>query len=96
LFFAQRTAHCRLIGRARCTGCSPIGLRFDDDPEYEGIISPGFGIAQWGFTSLDAFAIGDGFDDWRALKTYWRNERGVVDEFEGVIVFWDGPLGDGP
>jgi hypothetical protein len=38
---------------------------------------------------LDAFAIGDGFESWRALKDYWQNERDVDKEFVGVIIFWE-------
>jgi hypothetical protein len=93
LYFAQRTQHCFLIGRARCIGSSPITLVFDEDEESEGIISPRFGIAQWGFASLDAFAIGDGFESWQALKTYWQVERGIEHEYQGTIIFWEGTHG---
>ena len=89
LFFGLRTRRCKLIGYARCIGSWPIELVFDDDPESEGVISPGSGLGQWGFASFDAFAIGDGFESWQALKSYWQNERGVADEFVGVIIFWE-------
>jgi hypothetical protein len=90
LFFAQRTPSCFLIARAVCIGVSPIRLLFDDDVEVEGVISPGLGLMQWGYASLDAFAIGDGFENWAALKNYWRIEHGCTQEFAGTIVFWEG------
>jgi hypothetical protein len=90
LFFAQRTKGCFLIARAICVGVSPVKLVFDDNPESEGVITLGFGLAQWGgYASLDAFAIGDGFADWKALKTYWRVERGYDDGFAGMIILWE-------
>jgi hypothetical protein len=87
LYFGQRTQHCILIGRTVCIGISPLTLMFDDDDESEGVVSPGFGIGQWGYATLDEFAQGDGFPNWRAFRHYWRSEREVT-EFEGSIVFW--------
>jgi hypothetical protein len=89
LYFGQRSPASFLIGRAVCIGIMPVTLVFDDDPEHEGVISPGFGITQWGFCSLDEFAIGDGFENWAALKNYWRIDRGYTEEFSGSIIFWD-------
>jgi hypothetical protein len=89
LFYAQRSPACFLIGRVICIGVSPIRLVFSDDEESEGIISPGFGIGQWGYRSLDDFAVGDGFADWAALKIYWQVDRGCGDEFAGHIIFWE-------
>jgi hypothetical protein len=90
LFFAQRTRACFLIARAVCTGVAPITLVFDADPEAEGVISPGFGIMEWGYDSLDAFAVGDGFKDWAELKNFWTVERGSAEfAFKGNIIFWE-------
>jgi hypothetical protein len=88
LFTGLRTPACKLIARRRCIGIRKITLLFDDDPEYEGIISPGFGIADWGYASLDDFAVGDGFANWGELKAFWRETHRVITEFEGVIIFW--------
>jgi hypothetical protein len=87
LYTGMRTAACKLICRRTCLGTSPIQLVFDDDdPMGEGIISPG--SDQWGYASLDAFAVGDGFANWADLKAFWRLTNGVTEEFEGRIVFW--------
>jgi hypothetical protein len=88
LFFAQRTRHCFLIARTFCTGVAPITLVFDN--EHEGVISPGLRIAQWGYGSLDAFAVGDGFANWAELKKFWAVERGCDEfSFKGNIIFWE-------
>ena len=89
LYQGMRTKHCRLLGRPVCTVVRPITLIFNDaDDELEGIVSPG-GIAQWGYASLDDFADGDGFADWQELKAFWRIKHVGVDEFAGVIIFWE-------
>lgn len=95
LYSGMRTKGCLLIGLATCTGVSKIALVFDDDDpkEGDGVISPGFGIMEWGFSSLDSFARGDGFKDWSELRKFWRQEHPGVDMFEGVIIFWK-PLTD--
>lgn len=91
LYCGLRTRQCFLIGRARCIGTSKITLVFDDDDpeEGDGVISPGFGLAEWGYGSLDAFARGDGFADWAKLRQFWREEHPGVDMFDGVIIFWE-------
>ena len=89
LYTGQRTPACKLIAERTCIGTSDITLVFDDDHESEGIISPGFGIAQWGYASLDEFARGDGFANWAGLKAFWRKEHGSIEMFEGTIIFWD-------
>jgi hypothetical protein len=90
LYFAQRTQHCFLIAHTVCIGVAPITLVFDSDPESEGVISPGLGIMEWGYASLDAFAVGDGFESWAALRQFWLVERGCDEfAFKGNIIFWE-------
>jgi hypothetical protein len=90
LFFGQRTRRCFLIARAVCIDVAPITLVFDNDPEAEGVISPGLGIRQWGYGSLEAFAVGDGFASWAELKKFWVGERGSAEfSFQGNIIFWE-------
>lgn len=89
LYCGMRTRQCFLIGKARCLFSCDITLLFDDDPEMEGVVSPGFGLAQWGYNSLDAFAQGDGFKDWQELKSFWAAEHPTIREFVGVITFWE-------
>jgi hypothetical protein len=92
LFFGLRTQHCFLIARALCIRSSPITLVFEE--KSQGIVAPSLDLPQWGYKSLDAFAVGDGFEDWKALKTYWLVERGVEDKFEGTIIFWGSNKGE--
>lgn len=95
LYYAQRSrVHSMLINAdvpVRCVDVQPVGLVFDDsDPEEgEGVIAPGLGIISWGYDSLDAFAIGDGFKDWAALRRFWREHHPGVDQFDGEIIFWE-------
>lgn len=84
LYTGMRTKHCELIARATCKDVLPITLLFDTDPEMEGVIMPGFGVAG----GLDAFAISDGFTSWAELKAFWRKHHPGVDEFHGFIISW--------
>jgi hypothetical protein len=89
LYFAQRTQYRFLIASTICTGRAPITLVFDSDPEFEGVISLGLGIAEWGYGSLDAFAVGDGFENWAALRQFWMVKRAGDFTFTGTIIFWN-------
>lgn len=82
----MRTKSCRLIGRATCTDVARITLCFDDDdPEFEGVIVPGLPA----LGGLDEFARCDGFDDWAALRGFWRREHPGLDQFEGIWIIWN-------
>lgn len=84
LYCGMRTRNCRLIGRAHCTSIEPVRIIFDEDPEGEGIVLPGFGYAG----GLDQFAREDGFASWAELKAFWREHHAGVDRFEGVLIRW--------
>jgi hypothetical protein len=90
LYCRQRHPGGFLIGRAQCRLVCPITLVFnDDDRDEEGVISPGVGLIQWGFSGLDDFARGDGFENWKELREFWRQTHPGVDMFEGAIIFWE-------
>lgn len=88
LYTGMRTKHCRLIMRAPCVDIRPIRILFDDDPEYEGIVTPTLGYPD----GLDGFARADGFQSWAELKAFWRERHPGIDEFEGVIISWEPQL----
>lgn len=86
LYTGMRTSACRLIGKAICYDVSHITILFNDqDPEGEGIITPGFGFAG----GIEGFAVADGFASWAELKAFWRKHHPGVDEFDGVLISWE-------
>jgi hypothetical protein len=89
LYTAMRTKKCKLIGKAECTAVYEIEILFDDDEEYEGVISrPPLVML------LDEFARRDGFKDWSEMKAFWREhhpETVRAGEFKGLLIQW-GPL----
>jgi hypothetical protein len=84
LYTGMRTKHCRLIGSAVCADVRSITLLFDLNPEYEGILLPGFGFPG----GLDGFAASDGFASWEYLKAFWQQNHPGIDEFTGVLITW--------
>jgi hypothetical protein len=88
LYTGMRTRQCKLIGRAKCQDVIAVTLLFNDaDSEAEGVIAPGFVVAD----GRDAFAHRDGFATWSELKAFWRVSHPGIDEFTGVLITW-GPL----
>lgn len=93
LFCQQRTRQCFLIGRARCTKTPAIVIKFPlmlvggpvgiDEVEVEGM--PSLVTA----AGLDAFAVSDGFDDWAALRAFWREHHRGVNRFTGRMICWE-------
>ena len=92
LYFGMRTKQCRLVARAQCVAHDDIALVFDATAysKSEGVRSP-HGIAAYGCTTLDDFAVGDGFNDWGEFRHYWRQVLGP-DRFvwSGRITVWGG------
>lgn len=84
LYTGMRTSHCMLIGTAICKSVQPI--RFDFEAQE---IQIGANRALESLPDLDAFAVTDGFDDYRGLCEFWRENHGEVARWEGILIAWD-------
>lgn len=84
LYVGMRTRQCRLLGIALCRSVEPV------------VIDVGDGIIHFWRTTeslttkrdLNAFANRDGFEDWRAMQAFWRNEHPSIAVFDGVLIRW--------
>lgn len=83
LYTGMRTNHCRLIGTATCVSVEPICFDFDAQE-----VTIGGGAPIGDLPSLDAFAIQDGFEDFRSLVEFWRENHDGVEQWEGVLIRW--------
>lgn len=83
LYTAMRTNRCRLIGNAICASVEPIRFDFDSQEVTIGGLSPMVDLSD-----LDAFAQLDGFDDFRSLVEFWRENHAGVQQWEGVLIRW--------
>lgn len=82
LYTGLRTSSTRLLRQASCDCVLAIriGLANGGDVVIDG-------------TKLDAqqrteFAQADGFTDWPSMRTWFRDQYGGTDEFEGFLVRW--------
>jgi hypothetical protein len=86
LYCGMRTKHCFLIGNARCTDVAAIDIHFGRHQDW--LCTPVHGILE-GADELDRFARSDGFPAWIGLRNFWRIHHPGVDDFTGVIIFWE-------
>jgi hypothetical protein len=94
LYTGQRTPRCQLVARRTCLGIARIRLMLANNGimlvDYAEVIDFPYSrdrIAD--LADLDAFAVNDGFDNWRDLKAFWAGERGRnVNQWSGCIIFW--------
>lgn len=87
LYYAQRTKHCRLLGRPTCRLQLPIRLMFGKKPS---VTIQGYDSAT-SATELDHFAFQDGFDYWYQLCHFWSNfhpEAYDAGAWSGVLIGW--------
>ncbi len=86
------------FARGICVDCDDVYVYFDDvHPSVE------LGYQYWdgesecrecltGFEKCDPIARAEGFQDWRALQTFYLNrpnEKEPIERFQGYIVKWD-------
>lgn len=88
LYTAMRTKQCELIGRARCTTVEPIEMHFRERRRSDWVRSSTLGKIDRP-ENLRRFAQSDGFEDWERLREFWREEHPGIDDFVGVIIFWE-------
>jgi hypothetical protein len=94
LYQGMRTRHCRLIGKATCTGTVNVAIVLASDGADWIHLSDGRHVDG---DRLNEFAQGDGFEDWRAMREFWKVEHPEIADFlktpggalfEGVIITW--------
>jgi hypothetical protein len=83
LYTALRTKHCRLIGRAVCK--SALRIRLDVEC---GRVEFSSGAAITEADEIEAFAMRDGFPNWKAMRQFWEIEHPKVPVFSGVLIMW--------
>ena len=83
LYTGMRTSHCKLIGRSICASVEPIRFDFDTQDVTIAGNPPMTDLAD-----LDAFAQRDGFEDFRGLVEFWRENHSGVQQWEGVLIRW--------
>lgn len=94
LYYGMRTKHCRLIGTATCAAVLPVRIDF----KRCNILVEGRGLIS-GIDKLDAFAVKDGFEDWAAMRAFWRAEHSAqrkkgepspapLTAWRGVLIEW--------
>lgn len=83
LYVAMRTATCRLLGAPRCTAVNPITLDFPNDRVSIG------GVILTGWSQLNAFSQGDGFEDWADMRAFWAENHPGAPVFSGIQLLWD-------
>lgn len=84
LYTGMRTKSCKLIRRAKCLDVSTVRLDFDAT-RVEVLET---GTAWTTIDECNAFAVADGFTDWKDMHAFWRKEHPDIDAFEGVLIRW--------
>lgn len=84
LYYAMRTKQCRLIRRSVCLDISTV--RLDLDATRVECLETG--TAWTTQADCDAFAVADGFADWKDMLAFWRTEHPGIEQFEGVLIRW--------
>ncbi|MEW9304740.1 hypothetical protein [Labrys neptuniae] len=83
LYVSMRTRYCRLLGAPRCTAVNPITLDFQNNRVTVG------GVTLTGWSQLQAFARGDGFEDWADMRAFWAENHPATPVFSGIQLLWD-------
>lgn len=87
LYCGMRTKGCFPIGRARCTSVLPIELHFI---EWGSAVVGSGKVAEHCYFDerLHVFAQADGFENWEAMKAFWREQHPGIDQFRGWLIQW--------
>ena len=91
LYCGMRRKGCfKIIDDVTCLRVNEITLdvRMSDRPDlWAGSILWSNGVPLQSIADLDAFAVSDGFVDFAAMATFWRQNHGD-DIFHGVHIIW--------
>jgi hypothetical protein len=83
LYTGMRTNHCRMIGTATCKSVESIRFDFEKQEVVIGGAAPIEDLPD-----LDAFAASDGFEDFRDLRQFWRDNHSGVEQWSGILIRW--------
>jgi hypothetical protein len=83
LYTGMRSRKCRLVGRAICIGVGPVRLDFRAE-----VVSLWTGVTLAQPDELSAYAVRDGFGDWREMVSFWRTAHPDAPAFCGVAIEW--------
>lgn len=84
LYTGMRTRSCKKLGTATCTAL--LRIRLDFEHRRVEFLESGQAITTPDDT--DAFAVGDGFADWRDMQAFWAKEHPDLTAWEGVMIQW--------
>ena len=84
LYTGMRTKHCALIIKITCLAAPKIALYFKGPTRVETS-----GVVLRDAKALDSFAVSDGFNDFAAMRAFWREEHDAS-RFGGTWVRWMG------
>lgn len=92
LYCGMRTKGCFLIGKARCIRVRPILLLLAAHliiicPRKVRRSSSKIRLSTVG--ELHDFAQSDGFQNFEAMVTFWKNEHANTRRFEGQLIEWE-------
>lgn len=91
LYVGMRTKHCRRIGVATCLAVLRLRIDFDQRRvEYES------GNAITTEEDTDAFAMADGFADWKDMESFWVREHPGRRQWSRVMIQWGHTLQPDP
>lgn len=83
LYTGMRTKYCRLIARVTCAEIGRIRI------DLTGIIMGTLIAAPLTMkVELDAFAVLDGFEDWRDMVAFWKAQHPGITDFRGNQIRW--------
>ena len=86
LYSGMRTRSCKLLATATCLAVWPIRFDFQSGQELVQVHSHASTLK----AERDFFAQRDGFEDWDDLSAFWTREHPGLDQFEGLLISWDG------
>jgi len=89
-YFAQRTKFCRKLGESICESAEKIIIREKSITFFSRVLgSKPVKCNYRSLVMLDAFAIADGFENWREMKLWWKLTHGPdCFPFVGQLIKW--------
>ena len=84
LYTGMRTRSCKKLGTGVCIAV--LRVRLDFEHQRVEFLETGHAITT--AEDTDAFAVHDGFEDWRDMAAFWAKEHPGLSAWEGVMIQW--------